>query len=58
MLARLAREGRLDPDATTVAYITGDGLKTPDAALAHVSPITIAADIDAFDEVFAAGGVA
>jgi threonine synthase len=48
-LARLAREGRLDPDASTVAYITGDGLKTPDAALAHVRPIAIEADIDAVD---------
>ena len=50
-LAKLAREGRIDPDACTVAYVTGDGLKTPDAALAHVEPITVAADIDAVDEL-------
>ncbi|MDX6378928.1 MAG: threonine synthase, partial [Gaiellaceae bacterium] len=50
-LAQLVRDGRLDPDASTVAYITGDGLKTPDAALSHVAPISIAADIDAVDAV-------
>jgi threonine synthase len=50
-LAKLAREGRLDPDACTVAYVTGDGLKTPDAALAHVEPITVEADVDAVDEL-------
>ena len=49
-LARLAREGALDPAATTVALITGDGLKTPDAALRHVAPIAVAADLDAVDE--------
>jgi threonine synthase len=49
-LARLARSGALDPDGCTVAYITGDGLKTPDAALRHVAPITVEADIDAVDE--------
>ena len=56
-LARLAREGRLDPDASTVAYITGDGLKTPDAALSHVNPISIEADIDAVDAVLDPVGV-
>ena len=33
--------------------MTGDGLKTPDAALAHVAPIAVAADVDAVDEVLA-----
>ena len=56
-LARLAREGRLDPDASTVAYITGDGLKTPDAALSHVNPISIEADIDAVDAILDPVGV-
>ena len=32
-LAKLARAGAIDPDGCTVAYLTGDGLKTPDAAL-------------------------
>ncbi len=52
-LARLAREGRLDPDAPTVAYVTGDGLKTPDAALAHVAPIAVEADVDAVEDALA-----
>ena len=52
-LARLAREGTLDPDGTTVVYITGDGLKTPDAALAHVAPIAVEADADAVEEALA-----
>jgi threonine synthase len=50
-LAKLAREGWLDRDACTVAYVTGDGLKTPDAALAHVEPIPVEADVDAVDEL-------
>jgi threonine synthase len=45
-LARLAQSGQLDPDATTVAYLTGDGLKTPDAAHRFVDPIEIDADAD------------
>jgi len=50
-LAKLAREGWLDRDACTVAYVTGDGLKTPDAALAHVEPIPVEADVDAVEEL-------
>jgi threonine synthase len=57
-LARLAREGRLDPDAPTVVYITGDGLKTPDAALAHVEPIAIEADVDAVEDALQPAAVA
>jgi threonine synthase len=56
-LVKLARTGQLDPDLTTVAYLTGDGLKTPDAALDFVAPVRIEADIDAVDEALAAGGV-
>jgi threonine synthase len=32
VLAKLAREGRIDPDERVVAIITGDGLKTLDCA--------------------------
>ncbi len=52
-LAKLARAGAIDPDGCTVAYLTGDGLKTPDAALDFVAPQRIAADIDAVDAVLA-----
>ncbi len=48
-LAKLAAAGVLDPDGRTVALITGDGLKTPDAALGHVRTTEIAADVDAVD---------
>jgi threonine synthase len=33
-LTRLARSGTLDPDGTVVAYLTGNGFKTPDVAAA------------------------
>jgi threonine synthase len=52
-LAKLARNGEIDPDGSTVAYLTGDGLKTPDAAFEFVAPHHIEADIDAVDEVLA-----
>lgn len=34
---KLARTGRIDPDETVVLYITGNGLKTPDAVAGAVS---------------------
>jgi threonine synthase len=37
---KLAREGRLDPDAETVIFNTGDGLKTLDAIEGRVGPTT------------------
>jgi threonine synthase len=37
-LARLLRDGRLDPDAETVVFNTGDGLKTLDAVSSVVGP--------------------
>ena len=38
LLARLAREGRIERDATVVVVLTGSGLKDPDAALGNVEP--------------------
>jgi threonine synthase len=38
LLFRLAREGRIQKDATTVVVLTGSGLKDPDAALKNVEP--------------------
>jgi threonine synthase len=46
LLFRLAREGRIQKDATTVIVLTGSGLKDPDAALKNVEP-PIALDGDA-----------
>jgi threonine synthase len=37
-LRKLLREGRLDPDAETVVFNTGDGLKTLDAVAPVVGP--------------------
>lgn len=38
LLVRLAREGRIEKDSTTVVVLTGSGLKDPDAALGNVPP--------------------
>jgi threonine synthase len=38
-VARLAREGALDPDALVVAVLTGNGLKDPDTARTAAGPI-------------------
>jgi threonine synthase len=53
-LAKLVREGRLDPDAETVVLNTGDGLKTLDA-VAGVATVTatIAPTLAAFEEALA-----
>ena len=37
-LRKLLASGQLDPDAETVVFNTGDGLKTLDAIAAHVGP--------------------
>ncbi len=48
-LRQLLASGQLDPDAETVVYNTGDGLKTLDAVAGHVGPTaTIAPSIDEF----------
>ena len=49
VLAKLVRDGLLDPAAETVVFNTGDGLKTLDAVSPVVGPLgTIAATTDAF----------
>jgi len=37
-LCKLLKAGVLDPDADTVVFNTGDGLKTLDAIASHVGP--------------------
>jgi threonine synthase len=50
VLAKLVREGLLDPMAETVVFNTGDGLKTLDAVSTVAEPVgTIAPSTDAFD---------
>ncbi len=48
-LRKLLAAGEIDPDADTVVFNTGDGLKTLDAVSPYVGPAaTIAASADAF----------
>ncbi len=50
-LKKLTETGQLDPDAETVVFNTGDGLKTLDAVADRVGPTaTIAPTYDAFTE--------
>jgi threonine synthase len=50
VLAKLVREGLLDPDAETVVFNTGEGLKTLDAVSSAVGPVgTIRPTTDDFD---------
>jgi threonine synthase len=51
VLRKLLEAGRLDPDADTVVFNTGEGLKTLDAVAPVVGPAaTIPASADAFTE--------
>ena len=49
-LKKLVEQGKINPDETTVAYITGNGLKTPQAIapLLGLAPV-IRPTLDAFD---------
>jgi threonine synthase len=49
-LKKLAATGKIRPDEVTVAYITGNGLKTQEAVVDHVvRPVRIAPTIDSFE---------
>jgi threonine synthase len=49
-LKKLAASGRIDPDEVTVAYVTGNGLKTTEAIVDHVAPpLRIAPTIESFE---------
>ncbi len=50
VLKKMAEAGALDPDETVVAYITGNGLKTPEAVAGSLAPpVTIDASIPDFE---------
>lgn len=50
VVKKLAEAGALDPDETVVVYVTGNGLKTPEAVAASLpDPITIGASMAEFD---------
>jgi len=50
VLKKLAAEGKIDPDETTVVYITGNGLKTQEAVQGYIGePLTIDAKLESFE---------
>jgi threonine synthase len=50
VLKRLAEQGVLQRDETIVAYITGNGLKTPDAVAGTLpEPLSVAPSVEAFE---------
>lgn len=53
-LRKLAREGKIKPDDLTVAYITGNGLKTQEAVEGVIDPIYISPDYEDFMNSMAA----
>ena len=56
-LRRLVRQGAIGPKELTVAFITGNGLKTQEAVVEHVeAPITIEPTLAAFQEAMARRG--
>ena len=52
-LMKLAREGRLEPDATVVSIVTGNGLKDIESAVKNCgSPVSCANDLSEFESKF------
>ena len=50
VLKKLVEAGKIDPDETTVVYITGNGLKTQEAIQGYIGePLTIDAKLDSFE---------
>ena len=50
VLKKLVEAGKINPDETTVVYITGNGLKTQESIQGYVSePFTIDAKLDSFE---------
>lgn len=56
-LRQALEQGLLDPDESTVAFITGGGLKTSDAVAPHViQPIPVEGTLQSFEAAFPASG--
>ncbi len=50
VLKKLAEAGKIDPDETTVAFITGNGLKTQEAVQGYIGePLTIDPKLESFE---------
>ena len=57
-LMKLSREGRLDPDATIVSIVTGNGLKDIESAIRSVgAPVSCGNDLAEFEEKFGLGSL-
>lgn len=53
VLKKLVEAGKIDPDETTVAYITGNGLKTQEAVQGYIGePLTIDPKLDSFERAW------
>jgi len=53
VLKKLAEAGKIDPEEVTVAYITGNGLKTQEAVQGSIGePLTIEAKLDSFERAW------
>ncbi|MGJ3254357.1 MAG: threonine synthase [Elainellaceae cyanobacterium] len=53
VLKKLVEAGKIDPDETTVVYITGNGLKTQEAVQGYIGePLTIEPKLDSFERAF------
>ncbi|HHP7243596.1 MAG TPA: threonine synthase [Elainellaceae cyanobacterium] len=53
VLQKLVEAGKIDPDETTVVYITGNGLKTQEAVQGYIGePLTIEPKLDSFERAF------
>ncbi|NER79377.1 MAG: threonine synthase [Leptolyngbya sp. SIO1D8] len=51
VLKKLAEAGKINPDETTVAYITGNGLKTQEAVQGYIGePLTIEPKLNNFEQ--------
>jgi threonine synthase len=49
-LKHLAESGAIGPDELTVAYITGNGLKTQEAVEGVVNPLMVKPTMSSFEE--------
>jgi threonine synthase len=53
VLKKLVEQGKIDPEETTVLYITGNGLKTQEAIQGYVGePLTIEANLESFERAW------
>jgi threonine synthase len=53
VLKKLVEQGKINPDETTVVYITGNGLKTQEAIQGYVGePLTIEANLESFERAW------